>query len=88
MSHALSQAMERYGPGHPTAEAMTQILRRHVPHMGPLGTLKRPATLPMTLVFLSTADWRQPWRGSRPLVIAGIATILAFGALYYLEDVR
>ena len=45
------------------------------------------ALLPMTVV-LGTADWRQPWRSVRPLVIAVGATVLAFVGLYYLEHVR
>jgi hypothetical protein len=46
------------------------------------------ALLPMTLVVLGTADWRQPWRSVRPLLIAVGATVLAFAGLYYLEHVR
>ena len=46
------------------------------------------ALLPMTVVVLGTADWRQPWRSVRPLVIAVGATVLAFAGLYYLEHVR
>ena len=46
------------------------------------------ALLPMTVVVLGTADWRQPWRSVRPLVIAVAATVLAFAGLYYLEHFR
>ena len=46
------------------------------------------ALMPVTVLFLGTADWRQPWRSVRPLAIAGVATVLAFGALYYLEHLR
>jgi hypothetical protein len=46
------------------------------------------ALLPMTLVVLGTADWRQPWRSVRPLVVSVCATMLAFGGLYYLEHLR
>ena len=46
------------------------------------------ALLPMTVVVLGTADWRQPWRTVRPLVIAVAATVLAFAGLYYLEHFR
>ena len=46
------------------------------------------ALLPMTIVVVSTADWRQPWRSVRPLVISVAATGLAFAGLYYLEHVR
>ena len=46
------------------------------------------ALLPMTVVVLGTADWRQPWRSVRPLLIAVATTVLAFAGLYYLEHVR
>jgi cytochrome bd-type quinol oxidase subunit 2 len=46
------------------------------------------ALLPTTVVVLGTADWRQPSRSVRPLVIAVAATVLAFAGLYYLEHVR
>ena len=45
------------------------------------------ALVPMTLVFLATADWSQPRRSARPLVPAAVAIVLAFAALYYLEHV-
>lgn len=45
------------------------------------------ALVPMTLVFLTTADWRQPWRNAWPLGAAAAATVLAFAALYFLEHV-
>jgi hypothetical protein len=44
--------------------------------------------VPVALLFLTTADWRQPWRIARPLAFAAVATSLAFAALYYLEHVR
>jgi hypothetical protein len=44
--------------------------------------------VPMILLFLATADWRQPLRSARPLAIPGFALVLAFGALYYLEHFR
>jgi hypothetical protein len=40
------------------------------------------------LVFLTTADWKQPVRSVRPLAFSAAALALAFGALYYLEHVR
>jgi hypothetical protein len=46
------------------------------------------ALVPMTLLFLTTADRTPPWRGSRPLAFTAVATILAFGALFYLEHFR
>jgi len=45
------------------------------------------ALLPMTFLFLITADWRQPRRSARPLALTAAATVLAFAALYYLEHV-
>ncbi len=44
--------------------------------------------VPMTLLFVASADWRQPWRSARPLAFAAVATVLAFAALYYLEHYR
>jgi hypothetical protein len=40
------------------------------------------------LVFLVTADWKQPLRTVRPLAFPAAALALAFGALYYLEHFR
>jgi len=40
------------------------------------------------LVFLVTADWKQPLRSVRPLALPAGALVLAFGALYYLEHLR
>ena len=37
------------------------------------------------LLFLVTANWKQPLRSARPMAIPAIALTLAFGALYYLE---
>jgi energy-coupling factor transporter transmembrane protein EcfT len=42
----------------------------------------------MILIFLATADWRQPLRSGRPLALPAAALVLAFGALYYLEHYR
>jgi hypothetical protein len=46
------------------------------------------ALVPMILLFLATADWRQPWRSARRLAFPAAALVLAFGALYYLEHHR
>jgi hypothetical protein len=46
------------------------------------------ALVPMILLFLATADWRQPLRSARPLAFPAVALVLAFGALYYLENFR
>ena len=44
--------------------------------------------VPTILLFLATADWKQPWRSARPLALPATASVLAFGALYYLEHYR
>ena len=43
------------------------------------------ALVPTVLVFLATADWKQRWRGARPLALPAAALVLAFAALFYLE---
>lgn len=40
---------------------------------------------PTGLVFLATADWTRPLDAARRLVAPGVAVVLAFAALYYLE---
>jgi hypothetical protein len=46
------------------------------------------ALVPTILLFLATADWRQPLRNVRPLAFPAAALFLTFGALYYLEHYR
>jgi prepilin signal peptidase PulO-like enzyme (type II secretory pathway) len=46
------------------------------------------AVVLMILLFLATADWKQPLRSTRPLALPAAALVLAFGALYYLEHYR
>ncbi|MGA7925365.1 MAG: hypothetical protein WCA20_05160 [Candidatus Sulfotelmatobacter sp.] len=46
------------------------------------------ATVLMTLLFLSTADWKQPLRSLRRLALPGVVLALAFGALFHLEHYR
>jgi hypothetical protein len=46
------------------------------------------ALVPMILLFLATADWKQPWRSARPLAFPAAALVLAFGVLYYVEHYR
>jgi len=46
------------------------------------------ALVPMILLFLATADWRQPSRNARPLAFPVAALVVALGALYYLEHYR
>jgi hypothetical protein len=44
--------------------------------------------LPMTVLVVGTADWRQPSRSARPLVTSIVLTTLAFVGLYFLEHFR
>jgi hypothetical protein len=47
------------------------------------------ALIPTIVLFLVTADWRQPLRSvARPLAIPVAALVLAFGALSCLEQYR
>ena len=46
------------------------------------------ALVPTILLFLATADWKQPRRSVRPLAFPAAALVLAFAALYYLEHYR
>lgn len=46
------------------------------------------ALVPMVLLFLATADWRQPLRSARSLAFSIAVLFIAFGALYYLEHYR
>jgi hypothetical protein len=39
------------------------------------------------VVFLASADWKQPARIVRPLAVPTVALTLAFAALFYLEYV-
>ncbi len=43
------------------------------------------ALVPVILLFLATADWKQPLRSARSLIFPAAALASAFGALYYLE---
>src|SRR6266568_6698066 len=43
------------------------------------------ALVPMILLFLATADWKQPLRSARILSFPAAALVLAFGALYFLD---
>lgn len=46
------------------------------------------ALVPMTLLFLATADWARPVRTVRRLAFPATAVVLAFGVLYYFEHYR
>jgi hypothetical protein len=46
------------------------------------------ALVPMTVLFLATADWSQPARSARALVLPAVASVAAFVALYILEHYR
>jgi hypothetical protein len=45
------------------------------------------ALVPMTLLFLASADWTQPARSARRLAFPAAAVVLAFGMLSYFEHV-
>ena len=66
-----------YLPGHPPqADEGTQA------HIFQLSIL---LIAPVGLVFFGTADWTRPAHVIRRLTVPGIAVVLAFVALYYLE---
>ena len=46
------------------------------------------ALVPTILLYLVTADWRQPLRSARALAVSGATLAVAFVALYYLEHYR
>ena len=46
------------------------------------------ALVPTILLFLMTANWKEPWQSTRPLALPALALALAFTALYYLEQNR
>ncbi len=46
------------------------------------------ALVPIILLFLATADWRQHLKSARPLAFSAAALLVAFAALYYLEHYR
>lgn len=46
------------------------------------------ALMPTILLFLATANWREPLRSVRPLAIPAVVLVAAFAALYVLEHVR
>jgi hypothetical protein len=44
--------------------------------------------LPAGLAFLVTADWRQPLKVAKRLVLPAVALVVAFSTLYYMEHLR
>ncbi|MCE9647337.1 MAG: hypothetical protein K8S20_15175 [Chloroflexi bacterium] len=44
--------------------------------------------LPAGLVFLVTADWRQPLKVAKRLALPAVCLVLAFMILYYMEQLR
>jgi cytochrome bd-type quinol oxidase subunit 2 len=44
--------------------------------------------VPVVMIFIASADWKQPLRSARPLAFTAITLMLAFGALFYLEHYR
>ncbi len=45
------------------------------------------ALVPMGIFFAATADWTQPLRSARRLAFPAAALLLAFGILFYFEQV-
>lgn len=44
--------------------------------------------VPTGLAFLVTADWRQPMKVAKRLVLPAVALVVAFSTLYYMEHLR
>ena len=44
--------------------------------------------LPAGLAFLVTADWSQPAKVVKRLVVPAVALVVAFSTLYYMEHLR
>lgn len=44
--------------------------------------------VPAAFAFLITADWRQPLKVARRLVVPVLALVVAFSTLYYMEHLR
>ena len=44
--------------------------------------------LPAGLTFLATANWQQPARVAKRLVVPAVALVVAFSTLYYMEHIR
>ena len=44
--------------------------------------------VPAGLAYLVTADWRQPLKVAKRLVVPALALVVAFSTLYYMEHVR
>jgi hypothetical protein len=43
---------------------------------------------PAGLAFLITADWHQPLKVAKRLVLPAVALVVAFSTLYYMEHLR
>jgi uncharacterized membrane protein YozB (DUF420 family) len=54
-------------------------------HIFQLAIVAAAATV---LIFLVTADWSQPRRSARPLILPAASLIVTFAMLYYLEHYR
>ncbi len=44
--------------------------------------------LPAGMTFLAAADWERPGDVGRRLAVPGVALVIAFSALYYMEHLR
>ena len=43
------------------------------------------AIVPTLVLFAATRDWTRPLRGAWPLALAGVALIVSFAGVYYIE---
>jgi hypothetical protein len=66
----------------------TQPLERDEGTAAHVFQLSIVALVPMILLFLASADWRQPLRSIRPLTFPAAVLVLAFSVLYYFEHYR
>jgi hypothetical protein len=39
------------------------------------------------LILVATTDWRHPWRGIRPILLPGVALVLAVAIVFYFENI-
>jgi hypothetical protein len=45
------------------------------------------ALLPVSLVFVTTMDWKQPWRSLRPVILPAAALVIAIAIILYMEKI-
>jgi hypothetical protein len=76
------------------ATALAMLGRFHPTPDGDEGTaahlfqLAVALLLPTGLVFLGTADWREPRRVARGLLVPAVALVVAFALVYHMEHLQ